>query len=118
MSPDSAEVRIARIEEHVRALQRAQDSLVKIPGQTIEHSLMLASLDRHIKEARAEAADDLKTLSEFIAKELEELREAFKAQATQRAEARVRISLAVIAGSFAILASVIAAAATILGGAP
>lgn len=117
MTPDSVEARMARLQAEVAAAQRAVDMFGPTAGQVIENSVRLSGAIKDLEDFKSWIADVEHRLGKRIddvAGELHGIREDFKEYEDARADARVRISIAVIAGSFTTLAAIVAALATVL----
>lgn len=108
---------MARLQAEVEAAQRAVDMFGPTAGQVIENSVRLSTALKELEDFKRWISDVEQRLAQRIdglAKELHGIRDDFKEYEDARADARVRISIAVIAGSFATVAAIVGAVATIL----
>lgn len=115
--PDSIESRMARVEAEMSAAQRAVDIFGPTAGQVIELEVEMRNARRELDDFRGWLGDVETRVSEQIsgvAKSVENLRADFRKYDEARADARTRIALAVIAGSFTVLAAIVAATAAIM----
>lgn len=108
---------MARLQAEVAAAQRAVDMFGPTAGQVIENSVRLSAALRELEDFKrwiGDVEDRLARRIDGVKAELHDIREDFKEYEDARADARVRISIAVIAGSFATVAAIVGAVATIL----
>lgn len=108
---------MARLQAEVEAAQRAVDMFGPTAGQVIENSVRLSTALKELEDFKRWISDVEQRLAQRIdglASELHGIRDDFKEYEDARADARVRISIAVIAGSFATVAAIVGAVATIL----
>lgn len=112
MTPgEDIEARMAGLEGETRARLQAAERDVASFERWIGD--VETRLGRRLDEVKADVGQSITDLKADVGAKLETLGRAIDSQNGQRAEARSRIILAVIAGSFTVIAAIIAAAAAI-----
>lgn len=118
--PDSLESKLARMEAMVEAAQRAVDMFGPTAGQVLKLDGRMETALRELSDFRDWIGDVENRIGkrlDGLATDVKDLREDFREYDKQRQEARTRIALAVIAGSFTVIAAIVAATAAIITGA-
>lgn len=117
MTPDSIESRLATLTAQMRAAERAIDLFAPTARQALEAQLKASDLERAIAALGEEIDAVEERLTGRIASvhsRLDELRGDVRQFGKSREDARTKIILAVLAGSFTVVAAIVAAVATII----